>query len=317
MERQFFAEYRPVRTSESYGEKLAHVRQLVSQLEKIGVRATSSRVGSYVRFLERYLAKKCTVDEIEQRLLHVLREVDEWSWIQRAFQNTTIESIASLLKEAIGGPDFVDAEGENTRPRNIQLELRVGSYFLQSGFEVKFSDSSDLTLDVVGFPVFVECKRLGSTRQVIKRASEAAKQLRRSYRGVGEPAYGLIVLDVSRIVEPRHWIGIGANELATRDAIRSRIVAFADAYDTSKVFGKDKKLLAVWHQAILPTYHLQENESSTIFSSNIRIYAQEGQRRWMLFQKIRDAFESASSHPDHLILPPGAAITMATEPKSD
>ena len=114
------------------------------------MRASETRLGEYIRFYEKFLSNRCTTKEIQDNLLFVMREMDEWSWIFRGLMKKEPEGFFSLLKEAIGGPAFAKNESENTRPRNIQLELRVGSYFLQSGFDITFSGLSDLMVNVDG-----------------------------------------------------------------------------------------------------------------------------------------------------------------------
>lgn len=279
------------KTTESFDQKLIDSRLLIDYLESNGIRAAQTRLGEYVRFYERFLAGHCSNDEIGEKLLLVMREMDEWSWIYKGLKKKEPEGFLELLKEAVGGPVFSKDESENTRPRNIQLELRVGSYFLQSGFEITFAGLSDLVVDVSGHPVFVECKRLNSPKQVAKRAKESVHQLRCRYQTSRTPSYGLVVLDASRIIHPKQGVASGGNELVVRDGIRDQLKEFDTAHDTTMIFEKDKKLISVWMQAIVPAVHVEENEPSTRFSSLHTIYARQGQRRWHLFHEIKRAFE--------------------------
>ncbi|WP_126454814.1 hypothetical protein [Sulfuriflexus mobilis] len=279
------------KTTEPFSDKLKNANQLIEYLESKGFKAAQTRLGEYVKFYEKFLADKCTKKEVQDNLLLIMREMDEWSWIYRGLKVKEPEGFLELLKEALGGPTFSKNESANTRARNIQLELRIGSYFLQSGFDINFAGLSDLVVDVAGHPVFVECKRLNSPKQVTKRAKEAASQLKARYKVSKRPAYGLVVLDVSRVIHPEQGIATGVNTLVARDGIRAQLVQFDREHDTSEIFAKDKKLISVWIQAIVPTAHLEENEPSTRFSSIHSIYAHEGQRRWHLFHKLKKAFE--------------------------
>jgi hypothetical protein len=279
------------KTTEAVTQKLTDMNQLIRYLESRGLRASHTRLGEYVRFYERFFSGSCSDKEIQDNLLFVMREVDEWRWIYKGLMKKEPEGFFDLLKEALGGPAFAKDETANTRPRNIQLELRVGSYFLQSGFDITFLGLSDLVVDVDGYPVFVECKRLNSPRQVIRRATESVRQLKRRYQIAKGHSYGLVVLDVSRVIHPKQGIATGVNELVARDGIRAQLKLFDREYDTSRVFIKDKKLISVWMQAIVPTMHLKEEEPATRFSSLHTIYACEGQRRWHLFHKMKKAFE--------------------------
>lgn len=279
------------KTTESFNQKLIDSKSLIDYLESNGLRATQTRLSEYVKFYERFLTNDCTDNEIQENLFLVMREMDEWSWIYRGLKIKEPEGFLELLKEAVGGPTFSKNESENTRSRNIQLELRIGSYFLQSGFDITFAGLSDLVVTVNGYSVFVECKRLNSPKQVIKRAKESVHQLKCRYQTSRTPSYGLVVLDVSRVIHPKQGIATGINELVARDGIRAQLQEFDMMHDTTMVFEKDKKLISVWMQAIVPTMHIEENEPSTRFSSLHTIYAHEGQRRWHLFHEMKKAFE--------------------------
>lgn len=292
MDRISFSE-KTVKTSETFAEKAANAVRLIEYIESRGLRAWETRLGEYSRFYRRYLSGACSDEEIKTKLLFVMREMDEWSWIYRGLTKIEPEGSFELLKQAIGGVAFASGEAADTRPRNIQLELRVASYFLQTGFSVSFSGLSDLVVDVDGIPVFVECKRLNSPRQVIKRAKEAAHQLKNRYQNSRERSYGMVVLDASRIVHPKQGIVSGVTETTVRDGLRTQLKAFDLEYDTSTVFAKDKRLISVWIQVIAPGFYYTEEDPSTRFSSMHSIYAHEGQTRWNIFQKMKPAFEAS------------------------
>lgn len=279
------------RTEEKFPEKLANAQELIKYLEAKGINAKKSRLGRYADFYNRYLAQQCSEQEVRDHLLFVMREMDEWSWIFRGLNVHEPDGFFELLKDAIGGPVYAKEEGENTRPRNIQLELRVASYFLQAGYDVSFAGVEDLLVTVDRYPVFIECKRIGSKKQIQKRAKEAVKQLQRRYASARGPSYGLAVLDVSRVIHPLQGIATGVNEVVARDGIRAQLGQLGRENDTSDVFSKDRRLIAVWQQAIVPTVHEAEHNIATKFSSLYSVYAREGQRKWDLFQKMRPAFE--------------------------
>ncbi|HEC59000.1 hypothetical protein LCGC14_0751080 [marine sediment metagenome] len=279
------------RTEEEFTEKLTNARALINYLEEKGINARRSRIGRYTEFYDRYLSQKCSEQEVRDHLLFVMREMDEWSWIYRGLTIKEPDGFLELLKIAIGGPEYAKEETENTRPRNIQLELRVASYFLQAGYEVSFAGVEDLLVKIGRYRVFIECKRIGSAKQIRKRAKEAVRQLKRRYAGARGQSYGLAVLDVSRVIHPLQGIAMGVNETVARDGLRAQLVKLDRDYDTSDIFSKDRRLIAVWHQAIAPTIHEAENDIATRFSSLYSIYGREGQKKWDLFQQMKMAFE--------------------------
>lgn len=104
--------------------------------------------------------------------------------------------INNVLSDAIKEPIFAKHEGDQKRPRNIQLELRIASYFLQTDFEITFTGSSDLVVTVHDEPVFIECKGLSSPTKVIMRCKEAMSQLKTRYQTARGYSHGLVVLDI-------------------------------------------------------------------------------------------------------------------------
>lgn len=292
MDRILFAQFGG-KTADTFAQKATDAARLIDYLESKGLRAKQTRLGEYSRFYRRYLSGECSNKDLEDNLPFVMREMDEWSWIYRGLTKSEPEGSLELLRQAVGGVAFAKGETTDTRARNIQLELRVASYFLQAGFSVTFSGLSDLVVEVEGFPVFVECKRLNSPRQVIKRAKEAARQLKHRYQNSQKSSYGLVVIDASRIIHPKQGIVSGPTEAIIRAGLQAQLTAFDRQYDTSQVFANDKRLISVWIQAMAPAFHLADkNELCTLFSSLHSIYAHEGQRRWNLFQRMRPAFEA-------------------------
>lgn len=278
---------------EGFLHKLQISRELIAYLEQNGINANKSRLRGYAEFYEKLLENKCAEEEVRENLLYVMREMDEWSWIYKGLKIHEPDGVFKLLEVAVGGPLYAKDESENTRARNIQLELRVGSYFIQAGYEVSFSGREDLLVKIGKYLVFIECKRIGSMKQVQKRAKESIEQLRRRYETVRGPSYGLVVFDVSRLLDPVQGTATGINEIAARDGVREHLVQFDRENDTSAIFSKDKHLIAVWQQAIVPTLHMAERSLATRFSSIYSIYAKPGQRKWDIFQEMKRAFEVA------------------------
>ena len=144
MKRVPFGESPGGKTAETFDQKLANAENLVEYLKSKGLPTEHTRLGHYVRFYRRFVAGECTDDEVRDQLYFVMREMDEWSWIYRGVVNSEPEGLLDRLKQAVKGVAFAKDEGENTKARNIQLELRVASYFLQAGFDVNLSGPSDL-----------------------------------------------------------------------------------------------------------------------------------------------------------------------------
>jgi hypothetical protein len=277
---------------ESIPQKMAKISGFIQYLETKGLKPLNTRVGEYLRFFERLVSHKCSEEEIRTKLVSVIREIDEWLWVYKGLLIKEPKNIFDLVDKAMGGPHLARDENENTFPRNTQLELRICSYFLQNGFEVDVSSSSDLIVQVNEVPVFVECKRLNSPTQVLKRAKEAKKQLHKRYKSINGPSNGIVVLDVSRVIQPSQGLAILPNYPVAKGEIQAQILAFNDKFNTSKIFAEDDKLLFVWMQAIVATWIASDKEPGTRFSSVHTIYAKKDKRSWGLWETIKPLLET-------------------------
>ena len=74
------------KTTESFTQKMIDANLLIEYLESKGLRAAQTRLGEYVKFYERFVTESCSDKEIQDNLLFVMREMDEWSWIYRGLK---------------------------------------------------------------------------------------------------------------------------------------------------------------------------------------------------------------------------------------
>jgi hypothetical protein len=272
--------------------KLSGINIFIKYLETKGLKPLNTRVGEYARVLERYLSDKSTKEDIHTKVIFAIREIDEWLWIYKGLIVNEPKNVIDIVKKAIGGPHFARDEYENTLARNIQLELRIASYFLQNGFDVDISSISDLVVQVNGVHVFVECKRLNSRTQVLKRAKEAKRQLNKRYKSINSPSNGIVVLDVGRVIQPDQGIATSPNFEFGRQQIKYQILDFNERFNTQDIFAKDDRLIFVWMQAIVATWFELDKEPGTRFTSIHSLYANKGQRRWDLWETIKPILET-------------------------
>jgi hypothetical protein len=254
-----------------FGERQQKLDSFTEWLKTVGIDASKTRVCEYQRFIS-YLSTKSRQDISEEdssRMVHSLIEVEELLWIQKGLMSNKLSSGIDLLKKILGGAPFAKDDSLNTPARDFQLELRIASYFIQTGFSVDMNEDADLEVSFPDGKSFVECKRLKSSSKVLKRAKIAAQQLKKRYKGNNLQRYGLAVFDISKIIMPNQGITSGPSVNGVRDLIRAHLIDFSHKYDISKHFMADKKVLSIWLQAIVPTWAKENNTTEIItrFSS--------------------------------------------------
>ena len=149
---------------------------------------SKTRVGEYQRFISDLSTKtrKDFSDEDSSRMVHTLREVEELLWIQKGLLAQTLSGGIDLLQKILGGSPFAKDDSSNTPARDFQLELRIASYFVQTGFSVDMNEDADLEVAFPDGKLFVECKRMKSPNKVLKRAKNAAQQLKSRYKNTSQ-----------------------------------------------------------------------------------------------------------------------------------
>ena len=278
--------------SRTIAELLADLCSFGAWLSDRGIDYRRTRIGDYVRFYQDIVKQPpapASLDELN-RAIYTLRGVDELLWIFRGLQVQEPPGYLEPLRESIGGLPFTRDDGTNRRARDRQLELRIASYFLQTGFPVDLSQAADLTLEVDGATIQVECKRLVSHRKVQQRLREAARQLRKRYQK-RRGSLGLVALDVSMLLRPEQGLVTASSGNYSRSRIMVELNQFIDDFDISAPFRGDKKLLGVWVQTLTPVLQLAEQQPATIFSSiNYQPVPLTG-RKAEIFKLLEPAFQ--------------------------
>jgi len=253
--------------------------------ESRGIETKNTRIERYGNYLERSLSNgaesvdgekifKASAGEPFRSsadwLLYVLREVHELMWILKGLKAHVPLGADKKLSVIAGGRDFA-ALDVDSQSRNTQFELRIASYFCQSGCEVDLSTDTDIIALTDRHAFFVECKRIGSKNKLRTRLSEARGQLaRRMPRAARKQrSLGCIAVDVTRVAFAHNGLTWGVTNEHSRDVIQDKLVEIAAASDRLMSFESCPKLLCYWLQIHIPTLIMQPlpAAATTRFSS--------------------------------------------------
>lgn len=189
---------------------LTQLPEIISWLVELGLPAANSRFARYHKIIEKFFRDRPDTlqDGGNQRfrdLSLAYREcLDIWI-VYTCFKGTRHPNFIEKLFKVVAGQD-VPEPGDAGKSRNYLFEFLVAARFQLAGYTIDFDEKTDVVARRDGIAVRVECKRLTSENQLIKRIGEAADQLSKAPTKFGEKEVGLIFVDVSScIIERVAW----------------------------------------------------------------------------------------------------------------
>ncbi len=230
-------------------------------------------------------------------MLYVLREVHELMWILKGIKVRLPSGIDNKLKIIVGGRDFAALDADSLS-RNTQFELRIASYFCQAGCEVDLSTETDIIALTDDQAFYLECKRVGSPNQLVKRLSEARRPLnnRMPKKNGKRIAFGCIAADVTKVAFSHNGLTWGMTEEHCRDIIQEKLIGIVSASERMPLFRNCRNLLSYWLQIHIPSLimHPYPPTTTTRFSS-YHLFSNSLCRKGRRTTKdFLDIFESAS-----------------------
>ncbi len=261
-------------------DHLADLFDIRDFIESLGVSTHNTRIQRYIEYYEKNLntiqvdASEIFKNVKEDRFRHwtdwhmyILREVHELMWILKGLKICLPNGIKDRIRMIVSGSDFA-ALDTNTQSRNIQFELRIASYFCQAGCKVDLS-LTDVIVITDESVFFIECKRVGSARQLQKSILEAKKQLIKRMPSTLENkrVYGIIAADVTKVAYQHNGLTWAISEEHARDLIQGKLIDIVKETEKLRLFTKDIKLLQCWLQIHIPSLIMHPPSTTTRFSS--------------------------------------------------
>jgi hypothetical protein len=259
-------------------ERLRRFEQLCAAQ---GVRTHGTRIDRYGRYLEQYpgsdgeLDRKIFIDPADSpikhsldRLLYVLREVHELTWISESLFGRSIPGLDRKLTKIVKGADFASLD-RYTESRNTQFELRIASYFGRAGYHIALDNLTDIVASRRRTTYYVECKRAWSEKRLRRLIKKATDQLRervpRSTLWSGH--HGFVAVDVTKVAYPHNGLVWGVTADHTRDLLQDKLKAIGDALATQSDNIPEVPAIALWMQIHIPCLVVQPPQPITRFSS--------------------------------------------------
>lgn len=267
---------------------LSDLKEFVALLNKYGIATDNTRINRYVQFLtnlsiqDQITLQETFLNSAKQQpdhpfnsthevdhYLYVLREVGELNWIMAGVKVHEPKNLKNKLGKIVSGGDFATLDKASSIARNTQFELRIASYFCQKGYEVTLTNT-DIIAKKGRLNVYVECKRVGSSKKLQQRIREAQKQLKRRMPPNTwlRKYYGIIAVDVTGVAYYHNALTCGKTPEHAKDILQDKLREISDSQVNHNINTfLDGRILFLWYQILMPSMVLYPPIFSARFSN--------------------------------------------------
>ena len=211
--------------SSRFMDQLPHA---IEWLSEKGFRTQCSRYSRYKMHIDDFYKENNLENELETkfaRLNAAVQECIELVLVYEAFKTENSEGFKNRLKEIVNGQDFYDNTMKRDQPRDFLYELIVAAKFKSLGYTIDFDQITDVIAKRKDDVIFIECKRIKSTKALEENFKKAGKQLMNPVSGGG---YGLIFIDIYNCIADRVRDYEYSNIIEMNKEIKSIVSSFED-----------------------------------------------------------------------------------------
>ena len=283
---------------QSYGERFYRFFKAYDWFCNLGIKLQPGRIHEYKKLFEKYKDNpedlfKGPHDENFEMAVNALRETDEISWIHEGLiKHDEIYSKDVIQKMSDGGFKRKDDTTAN-QARDFEFELRIVTYFLRAGFPVDLSSDADIIVNIRGYSLYVECKRIKSNKQLYKRISEANLQLMRRYIHHVHPKepVGLIVIDTYDLLFPNYSFIVSSSSEYIVNDIRMRLNKIANDKKVMRFKKQNRRTIGIWQNIIAPVFTVDSPQITTRFHSLYSPFCSLNTPFGRIWEEMRVSFE--------------------------
>jgi hypothetical protein len=191
--------YQPTHTS-NYMNQLDNVFEWIKNKN---LNVDMSRYSRYKGYIDDFYSKDnlkeiVILDPKFNKLNEAAQECIQIVQVYEAFRNENSAGFNDRLKKVIAGQDFFNPENPEDQPRDFLYELLVASWFSSWGYDIDFEQLTDVVAKGDNVTIYIECKRIKSSKGLEKNFRKACKQLSRV--ADNSEHYGLVFIDIYNCV---------------------------------------------------------------------------------------------------------------------
>lgn len=153
-----------------------------------GLRANVSRYSRYIDYVKdvsltpKNPKKIIYPEDVFQKGNTSLIEIINLVRIYRAFKDENSNGFINRLKEMVSGADFYNNVSTDDKPRNFQYELLVAEKMKSLGYSINFDELTDVVATRGNDTIYIECKRIKSSKGLESNYRKACKQTKERKR---------------------------------------------------------------------------------------------------------------------------------------
>src|SRR6266567_1914115 len=194
-----------LRETSTYQQIIKNLLALESFLLRLDLSTEASRLRVHIEVIQTLEAGRLygNIDHIANAQTRwSMTEATELAAIHSALSVDPPKELAKKLQLILKGPSQPQQETTDSNlARNTAFELALGAKIHTNGVAVHFPDNPDISCDVRGTRVFIQCKRPFEEKGVDRNIQRALRQLKDDFETADGPAaVGVVAISLSRIV---------------------------------------------------------------------------------------------------------------------
>lgn len=231
------------------------------------------------------------------RLAHIvaLAEAFELALVEPFLRATDPKALRPKLRDALGGPVLPSEEDQNSNhARNILFELNMASKLSAAGVAPTIGDRPDLSCEVNGTKLLIECKRPLTERGARTRISKAWESLVAESEKDGPSTRGVAALSIAKLIQDGGQMLTAANAPAVRPGLGELINHKATWLNDS--WGRHgTKVIGIQFHVITPAFLQDSKMLGLVEQTHSYGLAREGSRDWRTFRELRARLDANES----------------------
>ncbi|MBV1911852.1 MAG: hypothetical protein KUG78_21340 [Kangiellaceae bacterium] len=218
-----------------------------SWLESFGINVAPARFQKYRKIIEGKYFKDNNKEVSDEDVLWALTELHDLLEIHRYLGSADRNQIKESLKYVNSGPALLADEkndGGTIHGRNFSFELYTAARVIRAGIAAEFVTDADINFKVKEADVLVECKRIGSERNMEQLISKAFDQINKRCSNEKD-TFGLVAISISKLIW-RAKDDLGQGNYADIETMQRNFSAFAHEFSNNlRIFYEDKTPICV------------------------------------------------------------------------
>ncbi|CAM3237022.1 hypothetical protein [Moritella viscosa] len=210
-----------------YSHKIEDIQSIYEDVctwfDSLGFSYVRTRYGTYKNVFSEFLRivnERDIPDDLADFKLkfdNAYLEVHEAIRIYNGLKEHDAPQFLEQLKKVMSGQEF-RAKKSDDQARDFLFELSVATRFINAGYKVDLKGVCDIVVDLNNYKtLFVECKRIKSSKKIGKNVKKANEQLKKRLKKTGQPnAVGLVAINITDLLPKKEQLPFNSNIAATQ-----------------------------------------------------------------------------------------------------